>query len=354
MDKRIAAREVSKIISGFNSYTKTLAEIRSDIAGVMDSGIIRDTERMKKILKDIDDYSEVLTMVKELVDGMNPRTHSGGGPRMYWDAILDCWSDGISIYEVCTDGVKHLKDAWGHLKQMVESSVEMVKNGTKSGIDGIKSSIHTIQADSHAKKAAEFEMAADFSEICAGGAESMIPPGPAQTVAGGFKALAVQYHAQCAAEDIMAEKHAENAERDGEKSREEAQLAEKAAMQAWASMKEMGFSIWMALKDFVTLAFRYMTHMGSILAWAARVMAVPKVPKFPRPVCGRCNVDPYWWAEGQVVPSIFPEPIVMVENETSPTIIVQGTNKVKLVDDYILDDWVEFPTIGFDGGGTVF
>ncbi len=86
----------------------------------------------------------------------------------------------------------------------------------------------------------------------------------------------------------------------------------------------------------------------------AAVLATPPVPFIPLPVCGWDIIDPYYWVAGVIEAEIIEEPLIKVSSEAPPPVIVQGVNETPVINEYIIDEEVKIPKIGFDGGGTVF
>lgn len=112
---------------------------------------------------------------------------------------------------------------------------------------------------------------------------------------------------------------------------------------------EMGefFSVISRIFAYVFWAIDCITH-------ATGVMAVEKVPKLPKPISGWDIVDPYEWFAGQIEASISPFIPPIVVGMTSPSPIVQGTNKTPMVKQYKPAEEYEIPKMEFDGGGSVF
>lgn len=100
--------------------------------------------------------------------------------------------------------------------------------------------------------------------------------------------------------------------------------------------------------------FAYVFWALDCTTHATGVMAVEKVPKIPKPISGWDIIDPYDWNPGDVEPVIEPFVPPIVVGMTSPSPIVQGTNKTPMVQNYIAKEEYEVPKMEFLDGGTKF
>jgi len=292
------------------------------------------TENGSKTNQLINDYmGDAIDLINICEEFPGVREPAGRSAQMYLDAILRMIDGLTEAAMLILESVQNAQKA-GELEAEATSWTAISSQfATYSGLEASKATSFSAEGKALSAAGAQMKAAAGVStdtpaksNFAANGAFSATAGVISTTTSGFFKSGVAPLTA----------------------------MSTQAATQAGiAAAKAATHTEWMSM-DMAQAAIKIAQIVIETVSWAMSVIGVPVVPELPLPIVGWDIVDPYDWVAGSETIEIMEEPIIKVENEAGPAMVIQGTNKTKTINDYVIDEKIEYPTIGYDGGGTVF